>query len=201
MNKSSFDLDQNAEEITLVGCENKSQDTSNIESFYNGLYRLYTGQLAEAKKYLLKALNGTDKVDLSYYEYLSYMGLVEVLLYKSKGGLYRCYNAVRGLSTDPELHLNIAYAEHILGNRRRSIEAIKKSLATDSKFTQAYQLHRCIGRRKNNSLKRTRSANNVLGRFFRRKKNRCSEERFEKVFKQHLSQKLDRYVESVVNNK
>ena len=201
MIKSSVDLNDNAQEITLVGFKNISQDYSNVEYFYNGIYCLYTNNLTEAKKFLVLALNGTEKIEPSYFEYLSYLGLIEVLLHKSRGGLHRCYNAVKGFSTDPQLYLNIAYAEHILGNRRRSIEAIKKSLETDSRFTHAYHLYRCIGRRKKNNLKRTNPAKNILGRFLRRKKNKCTDENFDKTFKNFISKKLDLYIETVINKK
>jgi len=199
MSKPSFDLSDNAQEITLVGFQETLNDNANIENFYNGLYCLYINNLTDAKKFLLRALNGTEKIDPSYFEYLSYLGLVEVLLHKSKGGLHRCYNAVKGFSTEPELYLNVAYAEHILGNRRRSVDAIKKSLANDSKFTHAYHFHRYIGRR--NNLKRSNPAKNIFGRFFRRKKNQCTAENFDKIFKQHLSKKLDLYIEAVINKK
>lgn len=201
MRKTLIDIKGNAQEINLVGFQNSLRVNSNNECFYNGLYCLYTDNLREAKKFLLKALDNAEKLDSPYFEYLSYLGLIEVLLHNSKGGLHRCYNAIKGFSTDPELYLNIAYAEHVLGNRRRSVDAIKKSLETDSKFTHAYHFQKFIGRREANKLKRNNPAKNIVGRFFRRKKNKCTAENFDKVFKEHLAKKLDLYIETVISDK
>ncbi len=108
-------------------------------------------------------------------------------------------NTVNGFKKNPELYLNIAYAEYILGNRQRSFYAIQESLKCDSKYIHAGLFSQCIEKRKN--IKRKNPAKNMIGRFLRRKKNRYTGECCEEIFKSFLSEKLDWYIEKVNNKK
>ncbi len=86
MVKSSTDINNNTPEIILESFDNSSCSGSNTESFYKGIYCLYNNNLSDAKKHLVEAVNATDSMDLAYHEYLSFLGVVEVLMQKSAGG-------------------------------------------------------------------------------------------------------------------
>lgn len=138
---------------------------------------------------------------MAYHECSSYLGIVEVLLYKSDGGLHRCYHAVNEVADNAELYFNIAYAEHVLGHRQRSFAAIKKGLKHDAKFITARKFCKCIEKRKKGSTKRTNVAKNIVGRFLRKKKNNYIGKDCEEIFKCHLSKKLDLYIKEMSRNK
>lgn len=193
--------DKNNLEIILESVKNSLSSSSDSESFYKGIYCLYNNKLSDAKKFLEQAISSTDSIDLAYHEYSSYLGLVEVLLYKSDGGLQRCYHAVNEATTNPELYFNIAYAEHVLGHRQRSFAAIKKGLKHATKFTPAEKFCKCIEKRKKGSRKRTNAAKNIIGRFLRKKKNNYTGKDCEEIFKLHLSKKLDLYIKEMSRKK
>ncbi len=129
---------------------------------------------------------------------MSFLGLVEVLLHKTNGGLHRCYDAVHGFSTNPELYLNLAYAEFILGNRQRSVAAVNTLLEHDPQYYDALQFRDCLGKRKEHHEKRTNPVSNVLGKLFRSKDRGCEGNNFELIFKAHLSKKLNFYIKQFI---
>ncbi|MBE9527193.1 MAG: hypothetical protein IME94_09500 [Proteobacteria bacterium] len=186
--------DKEVEEIVLSDFCSVSQGHNLIENFYQGLYYLYKNDLPEAKKYLSFAVNNAESASPYYFEYLSYLGLVEVLFYKSRGGLKRCYDALEHFSTIPELYINIAYAELTLGNRRRAILAIEKCLQHNPNFIYAQQIKDCIGTRKVANLKKISQRKNILRKFLRKKKNQCLAKTIAEVFKDMLSSKMKLYI-------
>ncbi len=198
MAKTSIDKTNNIQEITLESFKGLSHDSSSIENFYKGIYCLYANQLVDSKNHFLEALNGTNETETSYFEYLSFLGISEVLLSKSQGGLSRCYEASQGISTDPNLYLNIAYAEYILENRRRSVIAIESFLEHDKTHTYAHFFNECMIKRSEKNKHRNSVAQNIVGRLFRKKKS-CSEEKFVDIFKDYLSRKLDTYMKEILN--
>ncbi len=184
--------DENQETITLESFQNLSHDNLNIESFYNGVYCLQKNKLLDAKNYFLVALNGTEETEAAYYEYLSFLGLAEVLLNKSTGGLSRCYEAVNGFSNNSNLYFYIAYAEYFLGNRRRSVFAIEKLLENNPNHKYANFFNKCMVQRIN---LRNNIAHNIIGKLFRKKKE-CPENGFDIVFKDHLTIKINKYIQT-----
>jgi hypothetical protein len=96
-------IDYTVEEIQDTPEENAPDSNPQMEEFYQGLYALHCDDLAEAKKIFSNILEHADRFDPAYYTYLSFVGLLEVMLLKSNGGLQRCYDAIQGCSNDAEL--------------------------------------------------------------------------------------------------
>ncbi|MCU7836847.1 MAG: hypothetical protein KZQ83_16550 [gamma proteobacterium symbiont of Taylorina sp.] len=190
LDNNDIDLD----EITLADFNQLSQQNNSSESFYYGLYCLYNNNLKDANTYLLSAVNSTEQIEASYFEYLSFLGLVEVLLYDSRGGLNRCYEASNDFSTIPELYINLAHAELTLGNRRRGIIAIEQCLEYNPKFIYKKRLKECIGKRKANHFKKINHRKSILGKFLRKKKNQCLANTINNILNDMLSDKLELYI-------
>ncbi len=203
MHKLSIDSHDNAidyivEEIQDTSEENTPEHNPQMEEFYQGLYALYDDDLAEAKKIFSNILEHADRFNPAYYTYLSFVGLLEVILLKSNGGLQRCYDAIQGSSNDAELYFNLAYAEHILENRRRCVVAIEKCLQYNPKHAYAPRFQTCIGIRKKDDKKRNTRTKKTLGKLFRKKKDKQNRETCALIFKDNLSNKLDLYMEEVI---
>jgi len=196
MFKSSVESQETTQTITLGSFQDLSHDNSNIKSFYQGVHCLQESQLLDAKNYFLAALNGTEEAEAVYYEYLSFLGLAEVLLNKSTGGLSRCYEAINGFPHDSNLYFNVAYAEYFLGNRRRSVIAIEKLLKNNPNHEYAEFFKKCMVQR--NKL-RNNIAQNIIGKLFRKKKD-CPENEFDHVFKDHLTIKMNSYIQTASTN-
>lgn len=172
--------------------EQLTQIETSQEYYYYGLYCLYKNNLIEAKKHLIRVINSADKVDSLYWKSLSFLGLVEVFLYKSNGGLHRCYEAKKEHSDIIDIHLNIAYAEYKLGNRKRCVNAIKYCLELEPQNKLAQNFFECIGRRTRKDF-----IKNVFWKFVRgTDKNSCKENLHHQI-QNHLSIKLNNYVKKI----
>ena len=185
------------DEIFLTDFNPLSSGLNSVESFHHGLYHLYNDNLADAKDDLTNAVNNTEPMDASYFEYISYLGLVEVYFHDSRGGLIRCYEALEGFSKTPtEFYINLARAELLMGDRRRSVLAIDKYLAQNPGLNYAKQLNECIGIRKSSNFKIIKQRKNVFGKFFRKNNNQCLKTTLDKIFHDILSKKLESFIET-----
>jgi len=191
-NKDILDHLLNNNDLTehfLIGHDNPAREKSNQEYFYNGLYCLYKNKLVDAKQHLLQSLNTTDKVETLFWKSLSFLGLVEVLLYRSNGGLFRCYEAKKECPDNPEIYLNIAYSEYKLGNRKRCVSTLQQCLKLEPDNKQAHSFFECIGKKTRRYL-----IKNIFGNFFRGNKNDCSMTSFNNQIQNYISITLDSHV-------
>ena len=176
---------------------NNSFDTTtslnlNQESFYNGLYCFYKDDLVKAKSYLTETLNTTDEMESLYWRCMSYLGLVEVFMNGTNGGLYRCYDARTELNEHLEMYLNIAYAEYRLGNQKRCIKVLSQCLQLEPKNKLAHNLIECIKKQK-----RTNPLKSLFLKLFKKsEKNACLDSSQSQI-KNYLSSMLGRYVEQI----
>ena len=141
----------------------------------------------------LIAVNNTESMEIAYFEYLSFMGLVQVL-HKNQSGLNNCYDALKTFSSTPEIYINLAYAELSLGNRSRGVQAIEKCLQYHPDFIYAQHFNGYIGKRKITNLKNIKSRKTILGKLLRRNKNQSLISIVEKVFKEMLHHKIESHI-------
>ena len=184
------------DEISLSNFSPTLQPYVQAENFHHGLYCLNKKNLSEARKHLVLAVNNTEPMDVSYFEYLSFLGFVEVLLYESRGGLNRCYEALNGFSTIPELYINLAYAELTLGNRRRSVAALKECIEKNPDFAYADDITNCscLGKRKPDFLRKGKERKSIVKKLLRRNSSQCLMDTIDQLFKHILSDKLKSYI-------
>jgi len=182
------------DEISLSNFAPTSGPYEQSDNFYRGLYHLYNKNFSEARKYLVLAVNNTEPMDVTYFEYLSFLGLVEVLLHESRGGLNRCYEALNGFSSISELYINLAYAELSLGNRRRCVVALENCIEKNPDFSHADQIINCscLGKRKTATLKARKS---IVKKLFRKNESQCLTETINELFQLILIDKLKFYIQ------
>lgn len=182
------------DEISLSNFSPTSEPNEQTDNFYHGLYYLHNKNFSEARKYLVLAVNNTEPMDVTYFEYLSFLGLVEVLLHESRGGLNRCYEALNGFSNIAELYINLAYAELSLGNRRRCVVALENCIEKNPDFSHANQIINCscLGKRKTATLKARKS---IVKKLFRKNDSQCLTETINKLFQLILTDKLKFYTQ------
>jgi hypothetical protein len=199
MINSSINTNTDVLEINLGTFSNLLPSRYNIEIFHKGLYWLYKDNLIESRTKLVEALSNTSITDTHYSEFLSFLGLVEVILLDSDGGLHRCYEAVKINPANPELYLNIAYAEHHLGNRKRCVSAIQGCLKSNPKHYHTSQFYQCVGIRKK-ERKKTNFINLTMGKLLRKKLSENKKKDCDKLFRDYLSKKINSYIKTKDNN-
>ena len=177
------------DEISIANFCPASDNKNGREYFFQGLYHLYNNKIHEARDDLIISVNNTEPMDVSYFEHLSYLGLVEVLIQKSRGGLNRCYEALNGFSNIPDLYINLAIAELSFGDRRRSILSIEKCLLNIPDCEYAKSLQECIGKKRKISKRKS-----IFGKFLRKKKNQCLSTALDKILKHLLLIKLESHI-------
>lgn len=161
----------------------KSSDNSDYNiNFLTGIYALWESKYKQARSFFLKAVAETVPLDAHHDVYLSYLGLSDVLIDNKSGALQHSYHSSdTSLSIKPEIQLNLACAELIKGNRKRSIEAIHKiggfklSPGNSEDINSFYNI---AGKRKKDnsgSLKRNKLVNKVMGKIFRTRKQTDTE--------------------------
>jgi tetratricopeptide (TPR) repeat protein len=175
-------MKKDADETIIATSESESETRISYAEalFHKGIYCLYNNNLKDAKSHLNSVLKHTDELECVFWQSTSFLGLVEVLLLKSNGGLHRCYQVATEHPQNPEFLLNIAYAEYILGNRKRSICALEQCLQIDAKYTMANLFYDAIGRRTRKSL-----IKNILGKMIRRP-NRFEDINLFDILRNHL---------------
>ena len=179
--------------LDIVSSNTESSMNDSSSHFYTGLYCLYRNDLTRAKNYLLQASNVLDSMDDLYWKCFSYLGLVEILINKSNGGLHRCYQASNEQKGDAELYLNIAYAEYLLDNRSRCVTALNKCLEMEPDNVMAQSFYKCIGMRtRMNPIKK------VLGKLLGKKRKKSCNDRLLNIMKNHLAFVLNYHVNKCV---
>lgn len=158
--------------------------------FYNGLYCLYNGNLNEAKIFFIKIIKMGESSYPYFCKSMSFLGVTEVFLHQSNGGLHRCYDALHDCTEDQDLYVNIAYAEYYLGNRKRSVKALETCLAKEPAHIHANTFFKFIGKR---STSRSSLLNCTLGKFLRKPIEKCHKE-FMDIIKKDLFSKLNLFV-------
>ncbi len=147
-------------------------------NFLIGIYGLWEYKYEQARDFFLKAVTETNQLDAQYDVYLSYLGLSEVLIDNKNGALQHSNHSFNtSLSIKPEIQLNLACAELIKGNRKRSVQAVHK--IDDLKLSprnseELHSFYNIIGKREkddNGSLKRNKFFHKTMGKVFR---NRAS---------------------------
>ncbi len=188
---------KNMNEISLSNFSPTSEPYEQSENFFHGLYHLYNKNFSEARKHLVLAVNNTEQMDVTYFEYLSFLGLVEVLLHESRGGLNRCYEALNGFSNIPELYINLAYAELSLGDRRRCVVALEYCIEKNPDFIYANQIINCscLGKRKPAALKNRKDRKSIFKKLFRKNESQCLTETIDEIFQLVLIDKLKFYTQ------
>ena len=132
-------------------------------------------------------------MDDLYWKCFSYIGLVEVLLYKSNGGLHRCYQASNEQKGDVELYLNIAYAEYFLDNHNRCVTALNRCLDIEPGNSMAQSFYECVGMRKTkNPIKK------VLGKLLEKNEKKSCNDRLYNIVRNHLAFVLNAHVNTGV---
>lgn len=142
--------------------------------FLIGIFYLWTSKYEKSRHNFLKAVNETDQMEAVYPIYQSYLGLLEVLNQKHDG-LYYCNHAIEISQTlEFETLLNLACAEFISGNRRRSLKALEHTEClklTPQQIKSLQTFHSIIGQRQikeNGALKRNTFFRRLLSKIFRR---------------------------------
>lgn len=196
MSKLSINPEKNSvDEISITNFNPVSNGLNSSESFHMGLYHLYNHNIPEAKDHLTSAVNNTEPLDPSYFEYISYLGVVEVFFHQSRGGLIRCYEALKGFSnTTPELYINVASAELLINDRRRCILAVEKCLAENPDFPYKKSLRACIGKRK--QAKSVSQRETIFGKMFRKNSSQCLKTLLDEIFHDSLSKKLESFIKT-----
>ena len=180
--------------ISMVGFCPVSESSNTVENFYRGLYYIHNNKFSDAIKYLTLAVNNTEPMDAAYYEYLSYLGVTEVLFSESRGGLIHCYDAIKSFSVIPDIYINLACAELALGDRRRSIIAIEQCLKKFPKFSYKQHLNQCIRKRDIIDIKQKKNRFSIFKKILRKKNNQCLSATTKDVFSDILSNKLNNYI-------
>ena len=196
MSKLSINPEKNSvDEISITNFNPVTKGLSSTDSFHMGLYHLYNHELSAAKDHLTNAVNNTEPMDPSYFEYISYLGMVEVFFHESRGGLIRCYEALKGFSnTTSEFYINVARAELLINDRRRCILALEKCLAENPDFPYAKQLTTCIGKRK--QTKSASQRETIFGKMFRKNSSQCLKTLLDEIFHDSLSKKLESFIKT-----
>ena len=152
---------------------NQKDNPAYNSHFLTGIFYLWTAKYEKSRHNLLKAVNETDPMEALYPVYQSYLGLLEILNEK-KDGLYYCHNAAEKSQTlEFEILLNLAFAEFISGNRKRTIKTLDevaclKLIPKQVKELKAF--HQIIGKRQMNSkgaLTRNSFLRRSIGKIFR----------------------------------
>ncbi|MCU7818276.1 MAG: DUF3330 domain-containing protein [gamma proteobacterium symbiont of Lucinoma myriamae] len=154
-------------------------------NFLSGICCLYESDYKQARDFFLKAVTETEPLEVRHDVYLSYLGLLDVLIDHKNGILDHChhssdiYHSIKSeiLSIEPEIQLNLACAEFIKGNRKRGVQAIDKlnHLKLSSKNSdEIYSFFNIVGKRQQNnngSLKRNSFVQKSIGKIFRKKES------------------------------
>lgn len=189
-------LTNNDDEVILNQYCQTSEESKYVDIFYHGIYYLYENNLDEANKNICFSVNHIIQINGDYFEYSSYLGLVEVLFSQKNGGLHRCYEALKHHSNKPELYINIAFAELSLGNRRRAILAIENCLQHNPRYSYAQRIKDCIGERKVTKSKKPNQRKSIVGKLLRKKQNQSLlDKTVARVFKEIIASKLELYVQ------
>ena len=188
---SSIYTEKNATEYAVVAHSivNKKALSNAIYNpvFNRGFYYLYVNELAEARQYFSNLVYLGEQFGEEYAVSLSLLGLTEILLYQSNGGLARCYNALKEKTNNADLYFFIAYGEYLLGNRKRAIKALRKC----KKHKYAQQLLDCMGQRKKERNKQASIVHNTIVRLFRKNNDSIVKLKCGNIFDNYLSAVLD----------
>jgi hypothetical protein len=168
----------------------ESQDGSyNVDNtFEQGVFYLCEQDWVQARQCFSKLAYSGDHFHANYSMNLSLLGLTEVLLLKSNGGLYRCYDALKEAPDNMDLYFHIAYAEYLLGHRRRCIRALKNC----NDHVLAKKLMLCIGARKKIRKPKISIVQQMMKKLFRKNSDLKIKAECMKILNEYLAIKLDK---------
>jgi hypothetical protein len=149
-----------------------SEINSNLSK---GLFSLYKEKLSYAERFFFSAIKELDPVDPQYALAQSYQGLTQILRSK-RSGLMQCYSSIKEQPEALEIQLNLAIAEMLNGNRKRSLQVINKistgQINNNSKML-VDRFYNIIGKREENhkgNLKRNTLIHRLIGKSLRKRK-------------------------------
>ncbi len=170
--------------------DNLTHADNEENTFEQGIFYLHEGNWVQARHYFSKLAHSGDHFHSHYTMNLSLLGVTEVLLLKSNGGLYRCYDALKEAPDNKDLYFHIAYAEYLLGHRRRCLRALKN--CQDHVF--AKQLISCIGVRSKKRKTKISVLQQSLLKLFRKTNDVKIKTDAMTIFTEYLASKQDNKV-------
>ncbi len=185
LNTAQLDDDNIIQGLLPVYRESGSAVDSN-EMFLKALDHLEAQEWGKANGLLSQISYSSDRFSVNYSMSLSLLGLTEVILFRSNGGMHRCYEALNEISDRTDLYFHIAYGEYILGHRGRCVKALEQ--CKDHKF--AKQFHDCIGERKKLRKKRDSAFQKTVVKLFRKTDHAKVREKCTEILSCYLSSKL-----------
>lgn len=157
---------------------NQSDNPDYNTNFLSGICCLWESDYKQARHFFLTAATEVDPLEVHHDVYLSYLGLINVLIDQKNGILDHCHHSSNtSLSVEPEIQLNQACAEFIKGNRRRGIQAMDKLnnlILSPKNSEEIHSFFDIVGTRKksnNGSLKRNNFIHKFIGKRFRKNEN------------------------------
>jgi len=115
--------------------------------FQQALNEYQEGQYLDALEGFSEAHLNAAREDSFYNKYLSYHGLMLVLLERPRG-MEMCRNAAANEQFDGDVFLNLAKAEQYIGNRKGCVQALQNGLLLAPDNIELRQMRAEIGTRR-----------------------------------------------------
>lgn len=134
--------------------------------FQQALSEYKDGQYLDALEGFSEAHLNAAREDSFYNKYLSYHGLMLVLLDRPRG-MEMCRNAAANEQFDGDVFLNLAKAERHVGNRKGCVQALQNGLMLAPDNSELRQMRNIIGMRRKpflRFLERDHPLNIMLGK-------------------------------------